>query len=216
VNRLPADRRDAILLIGPTGSGKSPLGECLQTEGLHGRRCHHFDFGAELRAAAGGAPCPGLSDADRTFIRRCLNEGALLEHDTFHIAEALFRGFTDRRGVASDDLVVMNGLPRHADQADDVERLVRVSLVVVLDCDAATVAARIALDTGGDRRGRTDDQPEAVRRKMALFAERTRPLIEHYRRQGARITTVPVGVATRPCEVLERLHSATAETLSCR
>jgi len=47
-------RRDAILLVGPTGAGKTPLGEWLQLHGLWGRRCHHFDFGTNLREVASG------------------------------------------------------------------------------------------------------------------------------------------------------------------
>ena len=216
MSRLPADRHNAILLIGPTGSGKSPLGDYLQAEGFEGRRCHHFDFGSELRAAAEGADCPGLSEADRTFVRRCLMEGALLERETFHIAEALLRGFVDRRRVAANDLIVLNGLPRHVDQAIDAERLINVARVLVLDCDASTVASRIAGDSGGDREGRTDDQPEAIRRKLTLFAERTKPLVEHYRRQGVRVTSVPVGVATQAREAAERLLSRDRETAPCR
>jgi len=37
----------AILLIGPTGSGKTPLGDWLQAYGFCGHRCHRFDFGAK-------------------------------------------------------------------------------------------------------------------------------------------------------------------------
>ncbi len=43
----------AILLLGPTGSGKTPLGQALEKKGLAGRRCVHFDFGANLREIAG-------------------------------------------------------------------------------------------------------------------------------------------------------------------
>ena len=46
----------AILLLGPTGSGKSPLGDELEANGLNGRRCLHFDFGRRLRRAAEGRP----------------------------------------------------------------------------------------------------------------------------------------------------------------
>jgi adenylate kinase family enzyme len=41
--------REAILLLGPTGSGKTPLGQVLERRGLWGHRCSHFDFGDNLR-----------------------------------------------------------------------------------------------------------------------------------------------------------------------
>ena len=42
----------ALLLIGPTGSGKTPLGELLERSGLWGRPCRHFDFGERMRRIA--------------------------------------------------------------------------------------------------------------------------------------------------------------------
>ena len=47
-------RQPGILLLGPTGSGKTPLGDRLQIRDLWGRRCHHFDFGVRLRDVAYG------------------------------------------------------------------------------------------------------------------------------------------------------------------
>ena len=41
--------REAILLLGPTGSGKTPLGQVLEERGLWGHTSRHFDFGASLR-----------------------------------------------------------------------------------------------------------------------------------------------------------------------
>ena len=46
----------AVLLLGPTGAGKSPLGDWLEARGLWGRPCHHFDFGANLRAIVAAGP----------------------------------------------------------------------------------------------------------------------------------------------------------------
>ncbi|HPP52686.1 MAG TPA: nucleoside monophosphate kinase, partial [Thermoguttaceae bacterium] len=46
-----------LLLLGPTGSGKTPLGELLAQQGVWGRRCVHFDFGAQLRRIASGSTC---------------------------------------------------------------------------------------------------------------------------------------------------------------
>ena len=42
-------RPSAILLLGPTGSGKTPLGELMERRGFGGRRCRHFDLGDRLR-----------------------------------------------------------------------------------------------------------------------------------------------------------------------
>ncbi len=43
---------NSILLLGPTGAGKSPLGNQMEQNGIRGKRCFHFDFGHELRSIA--------------------------------------------------------------------------------------------------------------------------------------------------------------------
>lgn len=45
-----------LVLLGPTGSGKTPLGQILAQRGIWGRNCVHLDFGALLRHIAGQAP----------------------------------------------------------------------------------------------------------------------------------------------------------------
>ena len=42
-------RPRALLLLGPTGSSKTPLGQLIEQRGLWQTRCLHFDFGANLR-----------------------------------------------------------------------------------------------------------------------------------------------------------------------
>jgi adenylate kinase family enzyme len=200
-------RPEALLLMGPTGAGKTPLGEVLSERGLRGLRCHHFDFGAELRALTrGGVSREGFSDQEVTLVRNLLQEGALLEDEDFHIAERLLRAFIEKHGVADDDLVVLNGMPRHVGQAEAVDRLLTVGEVVILSCSAEVVCRRIASDAGGDRGGRDDDCAERIAGKLELYRERTEPLAGHYRACGARVRTFEVGADTRPGEIAQRLE----------
>ncbi len=187
----------AILLVGPTGAGKTPLGEMLQQRGLAGSRCIHFDFGASLRRIVErDRPGEHVGRDDVEFLRRVLQTGALLEDDHFPIAERVLRTFLDERGADEQTVVVLNGLPRHAGQAAAIEPFLAVEMVAVLDCPAEVVADRIRRDAGGDRAGRPDDDLALVRRKLAIYAERTAPLIAHYRARGVRIETLPVAATT--------------------
>ena len=208
------DKKKAILLVGPTGAGKTPLGELLECRGLRGRRCFHFDFGANLRAIAssfeGGAAAeaPGVifSPREQSVILDSLAGGALLENENFPIAEKILDGFVREKGVGRDDLLIMNGLPRHAGQARDLERSTEVCAVVNLIGTAAVIKERIRLDTGGDRAGRSDDSLEAVERKLEIFEKRTLPLFEFYAARRVPILKITIGVKTKAEEVLADLE----------
>ena len=101
----------------------------------------------------------------------------------------------------------MNGLPRHVSQADDVDRIVNISNVIRLKCDAGTVCARIRLNSGGDRADRPDDSEEDIARKLEIFDRRTRPVLDHYRAKGVEIREFEVGVNTVPDEILLELEA---------
>jgi adenylate kinase len=200
-------RPEALLLLGPTGAGKTPLGEHLQARGLWDRRCAHFDFGAQLRAAAAPTAAHDLTLDEMTVVRRSLETGALLEDSQFGIAAKLLQAFLRRCAIAPADLVILNGLPRHVGQARDVDRLVRVTAVVNLSCTAQVVHERIAMNSGGDRTDRVDDDVVAIARKLRIYEERTRPLVEHYRAAGAVIHSIEVQVRTQPEDVWRQLTS---------
>jgi len=200
-------RTRAVLLLGPTGSGKTPLGDLIEAGGLAGARWHHFDFGEHLRAAAHAAE-QVLSTSELDVVRRVLHDGALLEDRHFPIAAKILRAFIRRRLVADNDWIVLNGLPRHAGQADDVEEIVYVSGVIELACTPEVVRHRILGNTGGDRTGRIDDDTAAVERKLRIYRDRTVPLLDHYRRAGAVIVTVNVDAHMAPADTYAQIDAS--------
>jgi adenylate kinase len=197
-------RQESILLMGPTGSGKTPLGDYLENCGLWGRRCHHFDFGAGLREIVQGMT-PGFVEAERCYLSDVLEKGKLLENDTFHLAVRILNGFVARRKVQTRDLLVMNGLPRHLGQAEALAAHLEFRAVIYLQCEAGTVWARLQRNAGGDRSQRKDDGIRMVTQKMKLFAERTQPLLNHYQEKGVRLITISVGVDTQPPDIVPLL-----------
>lgn len=201
------NKPEAILLIGPTGSGKTPLGELLERRPLWGRLWEHFDFGAQLRLIAAGAGAAGvLAAGEAEAVATALAADALLEDAQFPIAEKILRWFLADRGADGPARVVLNGLPRHAGQAQAVESIVEVQAVVRLNCPAEVAAERIRLNAGGERTGREDDNAASVAGKFEIFLARTAPMAEHYRQAGARIETLEVGPATRAEQMLAELN----------
>ncbi len=200
------NRQRAILLIGPTGSGKTPLGEWLEAHGLPGSRCHHFDFGARLRAVAADPP-EDFTPPDVFVVRNVVEKGALLEDATFHLALRILQDFLDVRQPHARDLLILNGLPRHLGQADAISDYVELIAVLHLECDARTVRERLGRNSGGDRAGRTDDSLSLVKQKLAIFAERTRPLLDYYRDRGVPLIAVKIGADTNPAQIYPELKT---------
>jgi adenylate kinase len=202
---------NAILLLGPTGAGKSPLGDALACSGLFGRSCHHLDFGSELRTAVSDAECaPMYTTDERDFIHGVLERGLLLENEHFPIARKIISLFLDRVGFLQDHLLVLNGIPRHDGQAADIATIAHVHSLVILDCSAEDIYCRIQENTGGDRTGRSDDHCELIEKKLVIFRERTAPLIDHYKRAGCNLYHLRVLKTMTPAEAYRRLSSLAA------
>lgn len=196
---------DAVLLLGPTGAGKSPLGDLIASCGFLGKRSHHLDFGSELRSIASGVCASFFSPVEQDFIRGVLEHGLLLENDRFSLVRKIFTYFLVRSRFCSGDILFLNGIPRHEGQAFDVSSIAKVHALVVLECSAASVFCRIEKNTGGDRSGRDDDRLQLIEKKLRLFFERTAPLIDHYSRAGSRLYRIAVNERTTTVSVYHRL-----------
>ncbi len=205
--------RRAILLIGPTGSGKTPLGGWLEAHGLSGCRCHHFDFGAMLRAVAADPPGNFTAD-DILVVKNVVETGGLLENETFYLALRILRTFLELRQPEEDDLLIMNGLPRHTGQADAISEYVKIIAVLHLECSVRTIRERLRRNSGGDRTGRTDDVRDLVMQKLSIFADRTRPLLAYYHDRGVPIIPVRVRSGTLPSEICAELENIWHEFLT--
>lgn len=196
-----------VLLLGPTGSGKTPLGESLSTQGFDGWQFYHFDFGHQLRTIVSGS-CPSrlFDDKERQLIAEILNTGRLLTNEEFYIADRLLRSFVSQLPQASgrEKIIVLNGLPRNIFQAKRVADIVTMKLVVILDCDQEVVFRRIESNSGGDRIGRHDDDLDLVRRKYTLYEQETKPLRDFYTDFGVPIVELPV-IASSTAEELRSL-----------
>lgn len=200
----------AILLIGPTGSGKTPLGTLMEKEGFLKKRCFHFDFGENLRKITKIKSPQIFNQNEINFIQKVLKEGTLLENEHFGIAKKILISFIKNKGIQKDDWIILNGLPRHKGQALELSSFIAIEWVILLSCTTQVVFERIKKNSGGDRKERLDDDIESIGKKLILFKERTAPLVEYYRDNGIGIEEMKVDIDTTPKDLITNLKKRTS------
>ena len=207
------NKSTAVPLIGPTGSGKTPLGSHIEKTGLWGRPCHHFDFGENLRKIERIQNQQNfLTGTEIDIVLQSLRTGSLLKDNHFHIARKIFLEFVSRREIQPNDMVLLNGLPRHSGQAQDMDELVTITRIIFLDCTPEIVLERIRSNAGGDRSERVDDELEDIKNKLKIFKKRTEPLLDHYRSHPINIIAIHVGAASTPEDMVSTLEGKESQS----
>lgn len=202
-----SSKHRAMLLLGPTGSGKTPLGRLIEERGLWDLSWVHFDFGDHLRKViAGQLPELPLEKSEVELIGQLLKTGALLEPEQFWLAERILRFFLERQVPDHDTCVVLNGLPRHVEQATQIRAIVDVRTVVSLRCTRDTVLQRVRGNVAGDRSERTDDYDELILAKLESFNQRTMPLVEYFYTLDVPVRRIVVTLAMTPDEIWQILQ----------
>ncbi len=198
---------NAMLLIGATGTGKTPFGSQLETQMIWGKRFHHFDFGEQLRNAVKDRP--DILDADE--IKRTsdiLRSNSLLEEGDFPIAEKILKNFILQRKVSTEnEVIILNGLPRHIGQAEALSAFININLVLFFSASARIIKERIEYNSGGDREGREDDTVEEIERKIEIFRNNTLPLIDYFKNLDKTVLSIDIDTDTIPLYIIQELKS---------
>jgi adenylate kinase len=183
-----------VILLGPPGAGKGTQAKLLAE-----------DFGVpqistgDLLRAAVEAKTP-LGERAKAYIDR----GLL-------VPDEVMRGLMEERLGRPDcrDGYILDGFPRNLAQAKALDGVLddrgeTLEGVLGLVVDEGEIFQRMS------GRGRSDDNPQTVRRRIEVYRKETAPLIEYYRGRG-KMREVN-GVGSIP-EVFHRLRSALAELL---
>jgi adenylate kinase len=149
-----------IVLMGPTGAGKSVQGDLLAQD-LGGV---HLSSGNLLRQDPKAAAL--IADGK-------LAPAAEVERI---VAEAV-------DAVPAEQPIILDGFPRTMSNVAWMDKELpghdrELTAVVLIELDLETSMQRLGL------RARFDDAPEAVKEKWDEYANKTRPVIEHYERLG--------------------------------
>jgi adenylate kinase len=121
------------------------------------------------------------------------------------VPDSIMNGVAAER-LAKPDIkkngVLLDGFPRTVAQADALERIVGkggIDAAINLDVPVAVVTERMI------KRGREDDTPDAIARRLALYQEQTAPLIAWFDDRGVLVTVDGLGTED---EVFARLRAA--------
>ena len=121
--------------------------------------------------------------------RRCMERGELVPD------RVMIELIDDRLGSGAKGFV-LDGFPRSVPQAEALGELLTapdraLEAVVSLEVPHDELVRRIAGRAA--EQGRSDDDPETVRRRLTVYAEETAPLIDYYRAAGLLVAVDGVG-----------------------
>lgn len=196
-----------VSVLGPPGCGKGTQAKLLAAHfGLK-----HFSLGETLRAEIEHRSDLGQRTA--AFVR----EGKLVPDQ---LVEEIFESFVRRNPGKG---FVLDGYPRTLEQAIALERILKLSAVLVFEVSEEEVLARVegrVIDDQGHSyhipknppppgvrvRKREDDQPEIVRKRYHEYTRDIRPIAELYQKHGTLVSVNAGGsIGSVLDELLEKL-----------
>ena len=168
-----------VLLLGPQGSGKGTQAKLIaKTYGIP--------------QVATGDMARELKELDTPLgheVKEIYDRGELLSDDL------IVRMIRDR--LSRGDTIpgfILDGFPRNLAQAEALDALLEEvgrSLDVVFEFqigDREVLMERIAKRAVEE--GRTDDTPDAIRKRLEIYDRETAPLVEHYRAKHANVVGI--------------------------
>lgn len=160
-----------IVILGAPGSGKGTQSAFL----LQKYQLTHLSTGDLLRQEIANKSELGLK------VQTIINNGELVQDDL--IFELISNKISDKGAL-------FDGFPRTIEQAKYLDKLLAkynqvIDFAIFLQVDAEEILQRML------KRGRSDDNHETIKNRLAVFEKQTKPVIDFY--QDKLITIEAVG-----------------------
>ena len=176
-----------LVILGKQGAGKGT--QCALLVAHYG--IPHVSTGDMLRAAVADGTPLGMQ------AKAVMDAGDL-------VSDELILGIVEQRLVQDDAKAgfLLDGFPRTEAQADGLFELLApggIDLVVNIDVPDDVVTGRMM------ERGRADDTPEAIARRLELYTAETAPLLDYFGGRGRLVTIDGLGTEA---DVQDRIVAA--------
>ncbi|WP_310619414.1 adenylate kinase [Flexibacterium corallicola] len=164
-----------LILLGPPGAGKGTQASLL----VENYGIKQLSTGEMLRAAVAAETEVGLQ------VKSVLENGELVSDE---LIVSLIADRIEQPDCANG--FILDGFPRTIAQADSLEALLfsknmKLDAVIQLDVDEGKLLDRIEKRARESSEVRSDDNAEALKKRLAVYNEQTAPLIHYYSEKGA-------------------------------
>ncbi len=173
-----------IIILGPPGSGKGTQAEKIADRyGIP-----HISTGDIFRAAK-----EKETDIGKQIKERMVKGVLISDEITIKLVEMRLKETDCTEGF------ILDGFPRTIEQAEALDSMIELGFVVVLDVPDDVIIERISKrricarckspankggkceKCGGELIQRSDDTPEGIKKRLAVYKEQTQPLLEYYK-----------------------------------
>ena len=204
-----------MIIIGPQGSGKGTYSSRLSPKlGIP-----HISTGDILRENIKKQTPSGIR------AKEYMDRGELVPDEiVIGLLKERFERHDCKKGF------ILDGFPRNLVQAKELEEITHIELVLNLDVPEWILLKRLGgrvtckkckeiynLDNikpkqegvcdrcGGELIQREDDKPEAIKKRLNEYEEKTKPLIDYYKEKGVLKTVSCTKFETPPEEMIEKI-----------
>lgn len=149
-----------MIFLGPQGSGKSTQAKLL----AHNLDLVYLEMGQLLRDRA------AQSDKLANELKQTLDAGHLVDNQiTINILK-------NRIGNLNTNGYVLDGFPRNQAQYDALDK--DIDIVFYVKVSDKEAIKRLT------QRGRSDDTPRALKKRLGIYHDQTEPLLEKFKNRG--------------------------------
>lgn len=190
------------ILVGPPGSGKGTISAMIMKNfGLR-----HVSSGDLLRTTLQEPEHQSLTHDWRVRLEQAMKEGKLVPDD---VIERIVLSELKKKDVGENNGWLLDGFPRTVTQAESLLNQVQVDMMLNLDVPDQTIIDRLQgrwvhISSGriyhttfnppkikgrDDVTGelliqREDDRPDIVQKRLHLYHQQTKPVINHFNQLG--------------------------------